>query len=100
MCSIDTGQNRVCLRPLRLPRGLTWEAVAESLHVLGAWTLSQDCVQPGEPYISDVGELLMQILHEDEYRTYTCNAPTQRPSAVGHQAAAIYGFLYRLVGKQ
>ncbi len=100
LCSDDPGQNRVCLRPLRLPRGVTWKAVADSLQVLGAWTITQNCEQSGEPYISDAGELLMQILHEAEYRTYRCNAPTHRQSAVGRQAAAIYAFFHRLAGKQ
>lgn len=100
LCSDETGWSRVCVRPLRLPRGLTWEAVADSLQVLGAWTISQNCEQSGEPHISDAGELLMQILHAAEYRTYGCNAPTQRHSANARQAAAIYTFFHRLARQQ
>jgi hypothetical protein len=100
LCSDDTGQSRVCLRPLRLPRGLSWQVVADSLQVLGAWTISRNCEQSGAASFSDMGELLMQILLEAEYRTYSCNAPTQRQSAVGRQAAAIYAFFQRLARKQ
>ena len=76
-------------------RELNWKIVADSLRLLGAWTMVGTC---GLARTMDAGELNIVRLDGDVLSRYSCNTPSNKGGTeAGRAAKALYEYFNRLV---
>ncbi len=76
-------------------REVNWKVVADSLRLLGAWTMVGTC---GLARTMDAGELNIVRLDGDVLSRYSCNAPSNKGGTeAGRAAKALYEYFSGLV---
>jgi hypothetical protein len=90
-CGPASDRRRVCTESVAFGAVANWDSLAVELEALGP------CELPGEGHVNDGGELLLQILDGETYRSYECNAPRLRSSGSARRAAAAMELIEQLV---
>lgn len=90
-CGPVSDRRRVCVESVTFDAVANWDSLAMELETLGP------CELPGEGHVDDGGELLLQMLDGETYRSYECNAPKLRRSESARRAAAAMELLQQLV---